>query len=68
MTRKLAMVVLFGGVLFLGGAQSASAGCFVDLADCFQRAAGEGNWARRWLMGLDCELDFIDCAGNKIWP
>ncbi len=32
----------------------ASVGCTTDLANCYQRA------------GLDCELDFVECARIKL--
>lgn len=45
---------------------SASAGCFEELAACYQRAAGIDSWVSRWLAGLDCELDFVECTRIKI--
>jgi hypothetical protein len=42
------------------------AGCFEDLANCFARAATRDSWLSRWLAGLDCELDFIECTREKI--
>jgi hypothetical protein len=42
------------------------AGCFEDLGACFQRAATRDSWVSRWLAGLDCELDFVECTREKI--
>ena len=44
----------------------AYAGCFEDLANCFQQAATRDSWLSRWLAGLDCELDFVECTRKKI--
>ncbi|MDQ3070066.1 MAG: hypothetical protein M3R55_10095 [Acidobacteriota bacterium] len=45
---------------------TAFAGCFEDLGNCYQRAAGRDSWGSRWLAGLDCELDFVDCGRRKL--
>jgi hypothetical protein len=44
----------------------ALAGCTTDLADCYGRAAKEDSFWSRWAMGLDCELDYIECAREKL--
>ena len=31
-------------------------------------AAQVDDWFHRWLAGLDCELDAIDCVGEKLNP
>lgn len=42
------------------------AGCFEDAANCFQRAALRDSWFSRWLAGLDCELDLVECTREKL--
>ena len=59
----LALVILSG---FLGAPTPAMAGCTTDLADCYTRAAKIDSFWYRWAAGLDCELDYTDCARNKI--
>jgi hypothetical protein len=44
----------------------ASVGCTTDLANCYQRAAGIDSFWYRWAAGLDCELDFVECARVKL--
>ena len=44
----------------------ASAGCTTGLADCYQRAANIDSFWYRWAAGLDCELDFVECARIKL--
>lgn len=41
-------------------------GCFIRLRDCYYVAAREEFWGDRWLRGLDCELDFVECARRKL--
>lgn len=55
-------------VLVLTGTQTASAeiACFENLANCYARAAARDGWGERWLAGLDCELEFVDCARRAI--
>jgi hypothetical protein len=63
-------------VLLLGTALSAvpsaafandeEAGCFENLANCYYDAARRDSWLSRWLAGLDCELDFIECSRLKV--
>jgi hypothetical protein len=42
------------------------AGCFEELANCMQRAATRDSWFSRWLAGMDCELDFVECTREKL--
>jgi hypothetical protein len=44
----------------------AAAGCATELANCYQRAANIDSFWYRWAAGLDCELDFVECARIKI--
>jgi hypothetical protein len=55
-------------VLLLGVSRPAAAanGCFQRLARCYQEAAKMDGWGWMWLAGLDCELDFTDCARRAI--
>ena len=59
--------------IFVLAAMSASArpgyanlGCATGLAGCYQRAAGVDSFWYRWAAGLDCELDFVECARIKL--
>lgn len=45
---------------------AAFADCFGKLEDCFYEAAKIDSWLGRWLAGLDCELNFIECTRIKI--
>lgn len=44
----------------------ANAGCTTSLADCYGRAANIDSFWYRWAAGLDCELDFVECARIKL--
>jgi hypothetical protein len=59
---------LLGLALLLGipAEVSAQASCFASLRDCFIRASKIQYWADRTIAGLDCELDFVECARRKI--
>jgi hypothetical protein len=59
---------LFGIALLLSmpAKVSAQAACFADLRDCYVRAARMRYWVDRTIAGLDCELDFVECARRKI--
>ena len=46
--------------------QHADHGCTTELGHCFERAAQIDSFWYRWAAGLDCELDFIECARIKI--
>lgn len=58
------------GILVLAAmsatAQPIYAGCTTELADCYQRAANIDSFWYRWAAGLDCELDFVECARIKL--
>jgi hypothetical protein len=58
---------LFAAFVFAGTARPAHAAeCATDLIHCYEAAARvEGFWMR-WAAGLDCELDFVECARIKI--
>lgn len=45
---------------------AAFAGCFSELGNCYNEAAKIDSWVGRWLAGLDCELDFIECTRIKL--
>jgi hypothetical protein len=42
-------------------------GCATTLLKCFEEAAKIDDFWYRWAAGIDCELDFIECARIKIW-
>jgi len=59
---------VFLAVILIGFAapRSASAGCTVDLLDCYGRAAGIDSFWYRTAAGLDCELDYTDCVRRRL--
>ena len=59
----LTLVVLTG---MAAAPRPAMAGCTTDLADCYVRAAKIDSFWYRWAAGLDCELDFAECARVKL--
>ncbi len=63
--KKLFVVLLLGAALNAVPAP-ALAGCFEDLGNCYNEAAKVDSWVSRWLAGLDCELDFVECTRIKI--
>ena len=44
----------------------AEEGCFMRLKGCFYEAARADSFIDRTLMGLDCELDFVECVREKV--
>ena len=66
---KKALLTLLLGVTLnptLAFADDEEAGCFQTLQRCYYEAAKKDSWIDRWLAGLDCELDFIECTRIKI--
>ncbi|MEX2271877.1 MAG: hypothetical protein WD690_10420 [Vicinamibacterales bacterium] len=63
--KKMVVVLCFVAA-FSAVPSAAWAGCFEDLAACFQNAATRDTWFKRWLAGMDCELEFIDCGREKL--
>ena len=59
----LAIVALGTGA---GRAEAQENGCFMRLKECYYEAAREDFWGDRWLRGLDCELNFVECARRKL--
>jgi len=55
-------VVLTG----LAAPRPAVAGCTTDLLDCYGRAARIDSFWYRSAAGLDCELDYTDCARRRL--
>jgi len=45
---------------------AAQADCFQGLRRCYFLAALKESVWERWAMGLDCELEAIDCTRRKI--
>lgn len=64
--RKLMVVGLFMVAMLTGAVRTADAGCATALGECFGRAADVDGFWWRWAAGIDCELDFIECARVKI--
>ena len=48
------------------GQEAEKAGCATELLKCFERAAQIESFWYRMAAGLDCELDFVECARIKI--
>ena len=63
---KKMLSVLFLAVALNAVPSAAWAGCFQDLGACYVRASAHDSWVSRWLAGLDCELDFIECTRDKL--
>ena len=63
--KKLLFVLLLTAA-FNAVPAAAFAGCFEDLANCYYEAAKRDTWLSRWLAGLDCELDFVECTRVKL--
>jgi hypothetical protein len=53
-------------VLSLPAHVPAQTPCFANLRDCFIRASKIKYWGDRTIAGLDCELDFVECARRKV--
>jgi hypothetical protein len=65
MVKKMVMaVVLLTGLA--AAPRPAMAGCTIDLADCYERAAKIDSFWYRWAAGLDCELDYTECVRIKL--
>jgi hypothetical protein len=68
--RKLVRLVPIGlAIAFvLAGTRTVSAqiACFQNLESCYYRAALRDTWGDRWLAGLDCELQFVDCTRRAL--
>jgi hypothetical protein len=54
--------LVLAAAFLLGSSRPAHAGCFIDLADCYGRAAQETSYWRSVLASADCELAFVTCA------
>jgi hypothetical protein len=65
MVKKMLLAAIVLAGLF-GAPTPALAGCTTELADCYGRAARIDSFWYRWAAGLDCELDFVDCAREKL--
>ena len=63
---KQALFVLAFATLVSAFPAPALAGCFEDLANCYYRAATRSSWGSRWLAGMDCELEFVNCTRKAI--
>lgn len=65
----LAALPIALAVLFVLGESSparAEANCFINLRDCYFKAANADSWINMWLIGMDCELDFTDCTRRAV--
>ena len=66
MRRLILLGILVLGATSVAPPAHAAAGCATELANCYQRAANIDSFWYRWAAGLDCELDFVECARIKI--
>lgn len=67
--KKLLLVLLLGAAITAVPSVASAdeeAGCFESLANCYYEAARRDSWISRWLAGLDCELNFVECTRVKI--
>ena len=66
--RLLHFAPIVGALAFLlADARPAQAVmCFQDLDACYFRAAQNDSYWTMWLVGLDCELSFVDCSRRAI--
>ena len=62
------ILVMLTGMWLVGGPRMATAQgrCAEDLRDCYILASHMRYWGDRWLAGIDCEFDFVECARRKI--
>lgn len=63
---KKVLLVLFLAAAINAVPAAAYADCFGELAQCFNEAAKIDSWIGRWLAGLDCELNFVECTRIKL--
>jgi len=64
--RKWMLFSVFALFALSGAVGRANRGCTTDLADCYVQAANVDSFWYRWAAGLDCELDFVECARIKL--
>jgi hypothetical protein len=64
--RKWVLLGFFAAAAFGGAVERAEAGCSTDLLNCYHRAAAVDSFWYRWAAGIDCELDFVECARTKL--
>ncbi|HEX6324254.1 MAG TPA: hypothetical protein VFZ36_11055 [Vicinamibacterales bacterium] len=63
---KKVILVLLLAAAFNAVPAAAYADCFGKLEACFYEAAKLDSWLERWLAGLDCELNFVECTRIKL--
>jgi hypothetical protein len=63
---KKVFLVLLLAAAFSAVPAEAFADCFGKLEQCFYEAAKLDSWLDRWLAGLDCELNFVECTRIKL--
>ncbi len=68
MTRKVMPILALVLLGLTADSRPASAeDCFINLRDCYGRAALASGWGEVWLRGLDCEVTFIGCLRRALW-
>lgn len=67
--RLLRHVPVIAAIAFVLGSSTpahAETHCFMDLANCYGRAAGLDSYWQAVLASADCELDLVDCTRRAI--
>lgn len=64
--RKFIVLGILAMCALAGSAGSAQAGCSTELLDCYHQAANIDSFWYRWAAGLDCELEYVECARIKL--
>ena len=64
--RKFIVLGILAVCALAGSARSAQAGCSTELLDCYHRAANIDSFWSGWAAGLDCELEYVECARIKL--
>jgi hypothetical protein len=64
--QKGILLGIFTVFAFAGVVRQADARCASGLLACYQRAANIESFWGRWASGLDCEVDFVECARSLL--
>ncbi|HEX5475612.1 MAG TPA: hypothetical protein VFX12_13215 [Vicinamibacterales bacterium] len=64
--KKIVLVGCLSVMALVSAPRTSLAGCTTRLADCYVRSAKVDSFWYRWASGLDCELDYVECARVKL--
>ncbi len=68
MTRKVLPILALLLVGLVSDSRPAFASeCFMNLRDCYYRAAARRSYFESVLASLDCEVSFAGCLRRDIW-